>query len=859
MMKMSKAAKIFAYISFVFAFCFLAIGYAAVQDTLLVEGNISVDGYILKYDFSSADTAGYTVLDDGTLKIEEMYYDPDAVNPNNGRSGVNYRVVGIKDNGFKGYNEKQVLYLDLPDSVKKIGENAFSDIGMLSYVSFGEGFTEIRSTSFADCPYLDLNNEQCRNIPTGALVVCNGLGVDISYSESDSSTYLVEWDEAYGSERPIVVSYTENSVKTHNFQTFEQNEHKFEKNRKYVELLPTTQYTYATLDADNGLHIKNRYGYILSDSNQLLEADGTYELGDNGVVYELPTKDGASIAILENSTVPTGARTDGWDTIRDGGNAAFEKTITSVVVADPIKLQGDLRNLFYHCEALQTADLRNADFSQVTSLYEFFDGCSSLTNVWFDENGSTNNVTNMSKMFSLCTSLTSENMDKNLSGLSTDNVTTMEAMFIGCKGLTELTIPAWNFNKVTSIKSMFADCGSLVSVTFEGDLVSESLKDMSYMFGNRENMDTWICGKLETVTFKGKIDTPNLDSMSSMFVYCKSLKSVTFGGDVLTPKLTNMSSLFRWCENLTTITFTGSFDTSNVTDMGSMFNNCKALTSVDLSKFNTPNLKYMNSMFSYSAIREVDLSTFTFDKVENMSYMFQSCSGLTSVKWNPTGTSHLGNVAGMFQSCGKLSTLDMSGFTGTLTTMNNMFDGCKALSGALDLSGFDTHSVTNMDRLFWDCQNITTIYVSENFVVSDGTSTGFMFAQCYNLKGGNGTPYNVANDYKAYARIDGMNGQRGYFTAKEGITVTYATTKVESAADFAFTYDFTIDKQEYFFLNEANSMTLTPTGDTELPTYVTLTYGELTETVEVSTEGVFIIPATFAIDGATITISVATE
>ncbi len=43
---MNKVAKIFSYIAFVFAFCCMAIGYAAVQDTLTVSGSVSIEAQI---------------------------------------------------------------------------------------------------------------------------------------------------------------------------------------------------------------------------------------------------------------------------------------------------------------------------------------------------------------------------------------------------------------------------------------------------------------------------------------------------------------------------------------------------------------------------------------------------------------------------------------------------------------------------------------------------------------------------------------------------------------------------------------------------------------------------------------------
>ena len=60
-----------------------------------------------------------------------------------------------------------------------------------------------------------------------------------------------------------------------------------------------------------------------------------------------------------------------------------------------------------------------------------------------------------------------------------------------------------------------------------------------------------------------------------------------------------------------------------------MFNFCSSLKSIDLSSFNTSNVKNMKYMFCdcYS-LESIDLSSFNTSNVNNMSYMFYKCCSL---------------------------------------------------------------------------------------------------------------------------------------------------------------------------------------------------------------------------------------
>ena len=60
-----------------------------------------------------------------------------------------------------------------------------------------------------------------------------------------------------------------------------------------------------------------------------------------------------------------------------------------------------------------------------------------------------------------------------------------------------------------------------------------------------------------------------------------------------------------------------------------MFYGCSSLKSIDLSSFNTTNVKDMSGMFwGCSSLESIDLSSFNTTNVNDMSCMFYRCSSL---------------------------------------------------------------------------------------------------------------------------------------------------------------------------------------------------------------------------------------
>ena len=141
------------------------------------------------------------------------------------------------------------------------------------------------------------------------------------------------------------------------------------------------------------------------------------------------------------------------------------------------------------------------------------------------------------------------------------------------------------------------------------------------------------------------------------------------------------------------------------------------------------------------------------------SYMFDAKSAI--INFNNLDTSKVTNMNYMFRNA-TCETVNLSGLdVKNVTSMQNMF-----VSNAIkiiDISGWETNSNLMAYRMFADCSNLTTIYASEN---TEFLSGAFMFSNCSNLIGGNGTSYASAGiKDQSYARID-TDETPGYFTYK---------------------------------------------------------------------------------------------
>ena len=114
------------------------------------------------------------------------------------------------------------------------------------------------------------------------------------------------------------------------------------------------------------------------------------------------------------------------------------------------------------------------------------------------------------------------------------------------------------------------------------------------------------------------------------------------------------------------------------------------------------------------------------------SNMFNGCYSLTSLDVSDWNTSSVTSMNSMFQNCTSLRLLDVSDWnTSSVTNMGSMFYNCTSLT-SLDVSGFDTGSVTSMSTMFQYCYSLTSLDVS-SWDTGSVTSMSTMFSNCYSL------------------------------------------------------------------------------------------------------------------------------
>lgn len=352
----------------------------------------------------------------------------------------------------------------------------------------------------------------------------------------------------------------------------------------------------------------------------------------------------------------------------------------------------------------------------------------------------------------------------NLVTFDTSNVTDMSRMFAGNYNIDYSTLSSFNTSKVENMSRMFAfiydfcgehkmndiDISSLDVSSFDTSKVT----DMSYMFAgitnsylNLENFDTSnvinmdrmfsqaVLGKINLNSF----NTKKVTSMESMFSHMGRLSEL----DLSSFKIDNVidiSYMFYRSASLTSIIFE-EFNTNKITNMRYMFSNCVKLVSLDLSSWNTAKVTDMNSMFYQCyELKSLNLENFDTSNVTDMEYMFSNCRSLTSLDLSNFETPKLTSMDFLFSGCSRLTNLNISKInTSNVRSMIKLFGNCISLV-SLDLSSFNTQKLTSTGYsfnieygMFYNCSNLTTIYVSNSWNMNSVSSYGGMFYNCVKL------------------------------------------------------------------------------------------------------------------------------
>lgn len=489
----------------------------------------------------------------------------------------------------------------------------------------------------------------------------------------------------------------------------------------------------------------------------------------------------------------------------------------------------DMSHMFSSCKSLTSLDVIHFNTAKVTYMNEMFFDCKSLTSLDVTH-FNTANVTDMYGTFSGCTALTS----LDVRNFNTTKVTDMSYMFAHCKALTSLYLTNFNTANVTNMGYMFYNCSSLTTIYASSKFVTTLVSNSIRMFYNCEKLKgEEVCtndkatdktyAKIEGGYFSGAIPRVKYaDGTLTFFLASKetlgeneygiyggwgtpdwvwknpnvtNVTKVVFDPAFANARPTNCNEWFQNYVNLTSIEGIEYLNTSQVTDMHNMFYNCYHLQTTDFSGFDTRKVKDMSNMFyNCGSLKSLDISNFNTSEVTNMRNMFYHCIGLTSLDLSHLNTSKVSIMISMFQLCSNLLSVNLSGWdTRNVGSMDHMFEKCISLK-TLDLSGFDTREKTcAMDDMFNTCKELTTIFVSDKFVVGTrGTGDGTMFLECKKLKGAN------AFD-KDKTGIDNANYKTGYFTKLVGKN---GDEKIGAAGETLATDNLVLDDDKDFVAYE---------------------------------------------------------
>jgi len=502
--------------------------------------------------------------------------------------------------------------------------------------------------------------------------------------------------------------------------------------------------------------------------------------------------------------------------------------------------------MFYSCPLLTAIDVSAFNTSNSKSFGYMFGKCSGLSTI--DVTGfDTSNATQLSGMFYECTGLTV----LNLSSFDTSATDICDYMFYGCTSLvTVYASDKFVTDNIESSIDMFENCTSLVGdngTVYDPENIDKAYAKCDDGESDKGYFSHTIDAEFNLEEFKTAVpDTATEIYFGSRGKYAKKIAGLSYvaidedetehirvyadgtvyyvvnemGGKIIAPS--SLEKMFRQYGAVTTIVFSDLFDTSNVTSMMAMFYGCGSLKELDLSDFNTSNVTSMCGMFyECFSLTKVDVSSFDTSCVTDMSYIFSFCTSLPSVDVSNFVTDKVQNMYGMFYSCPKMTEIDVSGFdTSEATFISHMFGKCTSLKGIdvsnfntekavdiagfiaecveiefVDLTSFDTANVEEIDYMFDGCTNLKTIYVSDKFVTDNVRVSDDMFKNCTSLVGENGTAFDPENIDVAYAKFDGGESDKGYFS--HVVNAEFNLEKFKTAVPYTATEIYFGTKAEY--------------------------------------------------------------
>ena len=470
-------------------------------------------------------------------------------------------------------------------------------------------------------------------------------------------------------------------------------------------------------------------------------------------------------------------------------------------------------------------DASFAGYTALTSTAYWFASIASLNTIIGIENLKTDNVTDMREMFAGCMSLTS----LDLSRFNTSNVTDMQYMFAGCDILTTIYVGnGWDVSKVTNSDEMFSGCFNLkggagtefnqgqMGVTYAhvdgGENNPGYLTYLEDLDARKEELNMLIGEIYERLmVIKEMLEEkdPNraatelwetLNQLEEEDVEISlSLEDAQTEADIdnierdIEELEERVSQLHEEVENYGLI--------AEVEPYAVLSNNNTVLTFYYDDQKAARNGMSVGPFYYYyegndqgqSILKDTriwteyanTITTVVFDNsfancttLTSTALWFDECHNLSTINGiEYLKTDNVTDMQAMFANCWNLTSIDLSGFnTNNVTDFWWMFQGCSNLK-EIDVSGFNTANAKNMSHMFQGCSSLMILDVS-GFNTSIVTDMNYMFNGCSSLTtiyaGEGWSTIAVENSENMFTGCYSLKGGRGTEYTQDHTDVAYA-------------------------------------------------------------------------------------
>ena len=330
----------------------------------------------------------------------------------------------------------------------------------------------------------------------------------------------------------------------------------------------------------------------------------------------------------------------------------------------------------------------------------------------------------------------------NLSQFNAPCLTNMDKMFFSCISLKSIDLSNTQSASIKNMNRIFCGCISLEYLIID-NLNMENLEDNSFMFYNVKQLEYLsIINIKKNTLFSEEINGKyGLNNINDLTVCQKS-------------QIVNSDKAIYGCYN---------FDISSLTSENYMLVKYKSLTTYrngfqNSYRENIAYIIYQNYSLSGKdgfKIHENSTIEIHFLKSPNsLMYFFErkndiNVENIISIDLSHFDSSSVTDMTGMFYNCRSLISLNLSNFnTSSVTDMTGMFYNCRSLI-SLNLSSFDTSRVTYMTGVFSNCTSLISLNLS-SFDTSRTIDMMSSFRDCHSLISLNLSNFNTSSLTYAY-------------------------------------------------------------------------------------------------------------